>query len=240
MHKTLLLLLLMVMVTAVANADDFFVQRQKMVEEIEATVRYTSEHIGRKTLDKRVMTVMQKVPRHEFITDAMRTFAYLNQPLPIGYNQTISQPYIVALMTDLAGVNENSVVLEVGTGSGYQAAVLAELVRHVYSIEIVEALGRQARKTLERLAYHNVSVRIGDGYHGWVEHAPYDAILVTAAPETVPQALIDQLKPGGRLVIPVGKQSGVQSLQVVEKDAAGLISSHDVLPVGFVPLTRSQ
>lgn len=235
-----ILLFLLVMVTPVSAEDEFSAQRQKMVEEIKETVRYTSEHIGKKALDKRVMDVMQKVPRHEFVPDAMRTFAYLNQALPIGSNQTISQPYIVALMTDLAGINEDSVVLEVGTGSGYQAAVLAELVRHVYTIEIVEALGRQAGKTLERLAYRNVTVRIGDGYHGWMEHAPYDAILVTAAPETIPQALIDQLKPGGRLVIPVGKKSGVQSLQVVEKDAQGHISSHDILPVGFVPLTRSQ
>lgn len=235
-----ILLFLLVMVTPVSAKDDFSEQRKKMVEEIKETVRYTSEHIGKKALDKRVMDVMQKVPRHEFVPVAMRRFAYLNQPLPIGNNQTISQPYIVALMTDLAGINEDSIVLEVGTGSGYQAAVLAELARHVYSIEIVEVLGRQAEKTLERLAYHNVSVRIGDGYHGWMEHAPYDAILVTAAPETIPQALIDQLKPGGKLVIPVGKQSGVQSLQVVEKDAQGKILSHDVLPVGFVPLTRSQ
>jgi protein-L-isoaspartate(D-aspartate) O-methyltransferase len=233
-------LLLMLMATPACAEGDYPAQRQKMVEEIVETVRYTREHIGKMALDTRVMAVMQKVPRHEFVPAAMRPFAYLNRPLPIGSEQTISQPYIVALMTDLAGVNEDSIVLEVGTGSGYQAAVLAELVRHVYSIEIVEVLGKRAGQTLKRLGYHNVTVRIGDGYHGWPEHAPFDAILVTAAPETIPQALIDQLKAGGKLVIPVGKQSSVQTLQVVEKDAQGNISSHDVLPVGFVPLTRSQ
>jgi protein-L-isoaspartate(D-aspartate) O-methyltransferase len=220
--------------------DDFAVQRQKMVEEIRETVRYTSEHIGKKVLDARVIDVMLKVPRHEFVPPAMTAFAYFNQPLPIGNEQTISQPYIVALMTDLAGINKNSIVLEVGTGSGYQAAVLAELAQSVYSIEIVDALGKRARQTLERLGYNNINLRIGDGYHGWIEYAPYDAILVTAAPETIPQALIDQLKAGGKLVIPVGKQSSVQILQVLEKDARGNISSHDVLPVGFVPLTRDQ
>jgi protein-L-isoaspartate(D-aspartate) O-methyltransferase len=181
---------------------------------------------------------MQKVPRHEFVPVAMQAFAYLNQPLPIGNDQTISQPYIVALMTELAAINKDSIVLEVGTGSGYQAAVLAEMAKHVFSIEIVRELGEQAGKTLERLGYDNVTVRIGDGYHGWLEHAPYDAILVTAAPETIPPELIVQLKPGGNLVIPVGKQSAIQSLQVVHKNADGSITTHDVLPVGFVPFTR--
>ncbi len=238
MYKPLLFII--VLAVPAYAADNYSAQRQAMVDEIQETVRYTSEHIGKQALDVRVMAAMQKVPRHEFVPATMRAYAYLNQPLPIGNNQTISQPYIVALMTDLAGINKDSTVLEVGTGSGYQAAVLAELVRHVYSIEIIEALGKQAGETLKRLAYDNVTVRIGDGYNGWLEHAPYDAILVTAAPESIPQALLDQLKPGGKLVIPVGKQSGVQTLKLVEKDERGGISSHDVLPVGFVPLTRSQ
>ena len=235
-----ILLLLTLVIAPLCAGDEFSAKRQQMVAEIAETVRYTREHIGKIALDSKVMDVMRSVPRHEFVPAAMRSFAYLNQPLPIGHRQTISQPYIVALMTDLAAVNEDSIVLEVGTGSGYQAAVLAELVQHVYTIEIVGALGTQASLTLKRLNYTNVTVRIGDGYHGWVEHAPFDAIVVTAAPEIVPQALIEQLKPGGKLVIPVGKQSSVQILQVLEKDTQGNISRHDVLSVGFVPLTRSQ
>lgn len=221
-------------------ADDYHLLRQKMVEEIAETVQYTSEDIGKRALDQAVMKVMGTVPRHEFVPSAMRAFAYLNRPLPIGNRQTISQPYIVALMTDLAGLTADSIVLEVGTGSGYQAAVLAGLARHVYSIEIIESLGRQAQKTLQRLGYENITVRIGDGYHGWKEYAPFDAIVVTAAPSAIPEPLLDQLKPGGRLVIPVGEEAGIQTLQVLEKDTSGKISSRDVLPVGFVPLTRSQ
>jgi len=220
--------------------DDFHRQRQLMVKEIEETVRFTSEHTGKEALDPQILEALKKVPRHEFIPSSMQPFAYLNHPLPIGNDQTISQPYIVALMTELASINRDSIVLEVGTGSGYQAAVLAELVKHVYSIEIVEELGERASETLQRLGYHNTTVRIGDGYHGWLEHAPYDAILVTAAPEIIPQELIEQLKPGGKIVIPVGKQSATQSLQVLEKDAQGAIFKRDILPVVFVPLTRTQ
>ena len=186
------------------------------------------------------MDVMAKVLRHEFVPASMRSHAYLNRPLPIGSDQTISQPYIVALMTDLADIDQDSVVLEVGTGSGYQAAVLAELVDHVYTIEIIEKLGKSAELTLKRLGYRNVTVRVGDGYHGWIDHAPFDAILVTAAPEEIPEPLIQQLKPGGILVIPVGRQSGSQSLQVIEKDLSGQISKHNVLSVGFVPLTGTH
>ena len=200
-------------------------------------VRETRSYIGKDSLNERVIQAMARVPRHEFVPDAMRSYAYENRALPIGEEQTISQPYIVALMTDLADINKNSSVLEVGTGSGYQAAVLAELAGHVYTIEIIDSLGKRARATLERLNYQNVTVRIGDGYHGWQEHAPFDAILVTAAPEQVPQPLIEQLKPGGKLVIPVGRPFGGQSLQVLEKNAAGEVVIKDVLPVGFVPLT---
>jgi protein-L-isoaspartate(D-aspartate) O-methyltransferase len=239
-RQFIFLIFMFVFVSDSKAEDDFHRQRQLMVKEIEETVRFTSEYTGKQALDPQILEVLKKVPRHEFIPSSMQAFAYLNQPLPIGNNQTISQPYIVALMTELASINRESIVLEVGTGSGYQAAVLAELVKHVYSIEIVEELGKRASETLQRLGYHNATVRIGDGYHGWLEHAPYDAILVTAAPEIIPQDLIDQLKSGGKLVIPVGKQSAAQVLQVLEKDKQGTITKRDVLPVGFVPLTRNH
>ena len=215
-------------------------QRAALVAEIEDDVRRTESYTGRSELEAQVLEAIGSVPRHEFVPDQYRDNAYDNRPLPIGGGQTISQPYIVALMTDLAAVNADSLVLEIGTGSGYQAAVLAEIVRHVYSIEIVEPLGRRAAGTLERLGYDNVSVRIGDGYRGWPEHAPFDAILVTAAPEQIPQPLIEQLRPGGRLVVPVGPQRAGQSLRVIEKNAAGEISETDVLPVRFVPFTRDE
>jgi len=211
-----------------------------MVAEIEQNVRDTSHYTGRATLDDAVITAMATVLRHEFVPSAQRNLAYLNRPLPIGNGQTISQPYIVALMSDLANVDSRSVVLEVGTGSGYQAAVLAEVVEHVYTIEIIESLGRQAGETLARLGYRNVTVEIGDGYRGMPEYAPFDAIIVTAAPDQVPEPLIEQLRPGGRLVIPVGPVGAPQSLQVLEKDAAGRIDTIDVLPVRFVPFTRDD
>lgn len=222
----------------VGESQDYDRLRAGMVRDIEATVVETRGYIGKETLGEAVMKAMAEVPRHEFVPASLRDYAYLNQALPIGHGQTISQPYIVALMTDLAGIGPDSVVLEVGTGSGYQAAVLSRLARHVYTIEIVEPLGLEAKRALERLGYDNVTVRIGDGYNGWAEHAPFDAILVTAAPERIPQPLIDQLKPGGRLIIPVGRAGGVQSLRIVEKDESGEIREQDVLPVGFVPLTR--
>ncbi|HUF72392.1 MAG TPA: protein-L-isoaspartate(D-aspartate) O-methyltransferase [Gammaproteobacteria bacterium] len=215
-------------------------QRAALIAEIERDIRRTQSYTGRARFDPNVLDAIGKVPRHEFVPDAYRDFAYENRPLPIGNGQTISQPYIVALMTELASVDADSVVLEIGTGSGYQAAVLAEIARHVYSIEIVASLGERAAETLERLGYTNVSVRIGDGYQGWPEYAPFDAIIVTAAPEQVPAPLIGQLKPGGRLVVPVGPEGGTQSLRVIEKDAAGELSSTDVLPVRFVPFTRDE
>lgn len=221
-------------------ADDFSNQRRHMVYEINDMVNYTSEKIGKDALDERVMAAMAKVPRHEFVPDEMKSHAYINSALPIGLGQTISQPYIVALMTDLAQVNQGSRVLEVGTGSGYQAAILAELADHVYTIEIVEPLGLQAQDTLQNLGYKNVSVRIGDGYHGWPEAAPFDAILVTAAVEEVPADLIQQLEPGGRLVIPLGRPSGTQVLSVIRKTTDGSVQKDEVLPVGFVPLTGNH
>ncbi len=218
--------------------SDWEAEREALAREVEEDVRLTGGYTGKLLLDSQVMRAIRTVPRHEFVPEEYRQYAYLNRPLPIGEDQTISQPYIVALMTDLAELNEHSTVLEIGTGSGYQAAVLAEIVAHVYTIEIIEALGRRAEQTLERLGYENVSVRVGDGYKGWPEHAPFDAIIVTAAPETVPEPLKEQLAIGGRLVIPVGPQYGEQSLQVLVKQASGELTTSDVLPVRFVPFTR--
>ena len=233
-------LLLSLALAANSFAQDFDADRQSMVQIIVETTRQTSDYTGIKDLEPAVLKAMGRVPRHEFVPENMREYSYRDQPLPIGIGQTISQPFIVALMTALAGLDKDSIVLEVGTGSGYQAAVLAELARYVYTVEIIEELGERASSTLQRLGYLNISTRIGDGYHGWKEHAPFDAIIVTAAPETVPEALLEQLKPGGRLVIPVGKQSAVQTLQVWHKNKRGKMSRTDVLPVGFVPLTRDE
>jgi len=177
------------------------------------------------------------VPRHAFLPDALRLAAYANRPLPIGHQQTISQPYIVALMTDLLDPEADGRVLEIGTGSGYQAAVLSKLVKQVYTLEVVAALAEQASERLRRLGYGNVEVRQGDGHAGWPEHAPYDGIIVTAAAPEVPPVLIEQLKPGGRLLIPVGNRYSGQELLLIEKDRHGRLRQESVLPVIFVPLT---
>ena len=220
--------------------DGYETAQRSMIADIREMVVDTRSYTGVAALDEKVMQAMAVVPRHEFVPPPLREFAYLNNPLPIGAGQTISQPYIVALMTHLMNVDKDATVLEVGTGSGYQAAILAPLARHVYTIEIIETLGRQAENTLARLGYDNVTVKIGDGYIGWEEHAPFDAIIVTAAPEEVPQPLIDQLKPGARLVIPVGPQHGYQSLQVLEKQLSGEVKVTDILPVGFVPFVKGD
>ena len=221
-----------------AQAQDAYEpQRRRMVEEIAALTRETRSDTGRTALSDRVMAAMAKVPRHEFVTDGERRNAYANRPLPIGLGQTISQPYIVALMTDLMEVKPGDRVLEIGTGSGYQAAVLSELAGMVYTVEIVEPLAREAHERLKRLGYRNVVARTGDGYQGWPEHAPFDSIMVTAAPREVPQPLIDQLKPGGRLVVPVGAQASGQSLLLIEKQPDGKTTRRNVLAVRFVPLT---
>ena len=217
--------------------EEYQVRREHMVKEIEADVKFTSERIGKKALGRHVMEAMGKVPRHEFVPAHLRRSAYENRPLPIGYGQTISQPYIVALMTDLLDVDEDNVVLEIGTGSGYQAAILAELVEKVYTIEIVRELGEQAKGRLKRLGYQNVWVRIGDGYYGWEEHAPFDGIIVTAAANHIPPPLVKQLKPGGRIIIPVGSPFMTQQLMLVKKEKDGKIKTKQVLPVLFVPLT---
>lgn len=208
-----------------------------MIQDIEADVRLTSVYINKKELDPKVMDAMRKVPRHEFVPWQARHKAYENRPLPIGHGQTISQPYIVALMTDLLEPKRQHKVLEVGTGSGYQAAILAELVAEVFTIEIIEPLGNEAKERLKQLNYKNVHVRIGDGYYGWEEHGPFDGIVVTAATSHIPPPLIHQLKPGGRMVIPVGSRFMVQQLVVVEKDAKGKLTTRQILPVRFVPLT---
>lgn len=185
--------------------------------------------------EKNVLEAMGEVPRHEFVPKNLIRYAYENRPLPIGYGQTISQPYIVALMTELLKVNKDSVVLEVGTGSGYQAAVLSKLVKKVYTIEIIKELGEPARKRLRRLGYKNVEVKIGDGYYGWKEHAPFDAIIVTCAARHVPPPLIQQLKPGGRMCIPVGSFL-YQNLVLIEKSKEGKLKQKSIIPVMFVPL----
>lgn len=183
------------------------------------------------------LEAMRRVPRHEFVPDNLKPRAYFDTPLPIGYDQTISQPYVVAYMTELIKPQKKHKVLEVGTGSGYQAAVLAELVDHVYTIEIIEALGEPAKAALARLSYENVTVKIGDGYFGWEAHAPYDAILVTAAPDHIPPSLVRQLKPGGIMCIPVGGRFQTQNLTLVQKRTDGSIRTKQVMPVRFVPLT---
>ena len=224
--------------TAQAQGQDAFeLQRKRMVEEIAALTRETRVDTGRASLSERVMGAMAKVPRHEFVPALERRNAYANRPLPIGRGQTISQPFIVALMSDLMEVKPGDRVLEIGTGSGYQAALLAELAGTVYTIEIVEPLAREAAERLKRLGYRNVMTRTGDGYQGWPEHAPFDAIMVTAAPREVPQPLVDQLKPGGRLVVPVGGQAAGQSLLLIGKQPDGKISRRTILAVRFVPLT---
>ena len=195
---------------------------------------------ARAVRDPRVLAAMRDVPRHLFLPPELQRQAYADRPLPIGYDQTISQPYIVALMTELARPDPADRALEVGTGSGYQAAVLSRLVAHVYTIEIVEPLARSAEERLENLGYANVTVRAGDGYAGWPDMSPFDIIMVTAAPDHVPEPLLAQLKPGGRLVIPVGPISAVQQLQLIEKDNAGRTQTTRVAPVQFVPLVRPR
>ncbi len=205
--------------------------RRRMVEE---------QLRARDIEDPQVLAAMGRVPRHLFVPDALRFRAYADHPLPIGNGQTISQPYIVALMTQLAEVESGDVVLEIGTGSGYQAAVLSEIAREVYTIEIVPDLAESARTRLAELGYRNVTAKTGDGYLGWKEKAPFDAILVTAAAPEVPPPLVEQLAPGAILVIPVGPQSQVQSLLRIEKAADGTTTTREVLPVVFVPLVRER
>jgi protein-L-isoaspartate(D-aspartate) O-methyltransferase len=223
---------------ATLPADDlaFTAQRAAMVAEVRQYATLNPPR-GKARLSEDVLRVMGEVERHFFVPDDVLPYAYENRPLPIGHGQTISQPYIVALMTDMAELQPDDVVLEVGTGSGYQAAILARLVQRVYSIEIIEALASESAARLQALGYANVDTRLGDGYYGWEEHAPFDAILVTAAASHVPPPLIEQLKPGGRMVIPVGSSFLTQYLLLVEKTADGEILTRQITAVSFVPLT---
>ncbi len=241
--KTLLQLVLsMVAVAQEATAQDVECVRERgaMVETIRAYAWSDNGALGQQGLSERVLEAMGRTKRHLFISERSCSIAYADRPVPIGFGQTISQPYIVALMTQLAEVAPDHVVLEVGTGSGYQAAVLARLARKVCTIEIVPPLAEAAAKTLKDLAYDNVSVRLGDGYGGWPECGPFDAIVVTAALGQIPPLLIEQLKVGGRLVMPVGPAYTSQQLTVVEKIAPGKTTTRAVALVRFVPFTRSQ
>jgi protein-L-isoaspartate(D-aspartate) O-methyltransferase len=220
--------------------NEMSTEHEFMMEAIRASVRDSADYTGRTQLSDRVMAAMASVKREEFVLPEYRHLAYQNTSLPIEASQTISQPLIVALMTDMLDPQPEDVILEVGTGSGYQAAVLSGLVQHVYSVEIVEELADSAADTLQRLGYDNVTVRAGDGYAGWPEYAPFDGIIVTAAPEHIPPPLLQQLKPGGKLAIPIGEEHGYQELLLVEVDETGKISKRSVLPVRFVPLTRER
>lgn len=211
-------------------------ERQALVRTIEKHVQETSGYLGRARLSAPVLEAMRNVPRHEFVPDWLRSSAYLDRPLPIGHDQTISQPYIVAIMTDLLDLPPGCRVLDIGTGSGYQAAILAEICDAVYTIEIVEALGLEARARLERLGYENITVRIGDGFLGWPEQQPFDAIIVAAVTTEFPPPLLEQLKPGGRMIIPLHSGRG-QQLVLGEKQDDGTVTQREILPVRFVPLT---
>jgi protein-L-isoaspartate(D-aspartate) O-methyltransferase len=214
-----------------STEEDFTLKRRRMVErQIKA----------RGVTNKIVLAAMEEVPRHMFVPENYRQFSYYDQPLPIGQGQTISQPYIVALMTELLHVDKDDIVLEIGTGSGYQAAVLSVIINELYTIEIVEELGIQASEHLKSLGYDNVNVKIGDGSQGWPDKAPFDAIIVTAAAEKIPEPLIEQLKPGGRMVIPVDNISGFQDLLIVDKDKAGNVITKKTIPVMFVPLVEGE
>jgi protein-L-isoaspartate(D-aspartate) O-methyltransferase len=225
--------LLPILAACAAVAADYPAQHEALVAEVQEYAALAGD--GR--LDDRVIDALRTVGRHEFVPESERRFAYENRPLPIGYGQTISQPYVVALMTDLLDPGPNDVVLEVGTGSGYQAAILSGLVAHVYTIEIIQPLWETATRRLADLGFDNVTTRLGDGYYGWKDHAPFDAIIVTAAPSHVPPPLVQQLRPGGRLVIPVGGRFVTQQLLLIEKASEGEIITRQIATVRFVPLT---
>ena len=221
------------------NTEQFAALRQQMVLEIATHSVLLIDRLGRSNLDSRVMEVMGKVPRHEYVPLEIQPYAYLNRPLPIGFDKTISQPFIVALMTDLLNIQDDDTILEIGTGLGYQAAVLAELAKKVYSVEMIEALATQAQNRIERAGYKNVEIRVGNGSLGWPEHAPFDKVIVTAAPDLIPTPLINQLKSGGRMVIPAGLPDN-QQLMLVEKNAEGRLTTKEILPVRFSELEGTE
>jgi len=217
------------------SADDFDLLRRHMLAEIAAGALYVSSAIGKPMLDERVMAAMGRVARHEFVPVELQAYAYANIPLPIGFDKTVSQPFIVALMTDLLDIGPGDCVLEIGTGLGYHAAVLAQLAAKVYSIEVVDELARQAKQRLQRQGCSNVELRTGNGYHGWSEHAPFDKVLVAAAPDLIPPPLLQQLKAGGKMVVPAGLPDA-QQLMFVEKDGNGKVAMREILPVRFSQL----
>jgi protein-L-isoaspartate(D-aspartate) O-methyltransferase len=219
--------------------EEFEVVRRRMLAEISAEVVQLHETTGKSAFDERVMAAMARVPRHEFVPIEFRTFAYANIPLPIGFGKTISQPFIVALMTDLLDIGPDDAVLEIGTGLGYQTAILSRLARKVYSIEIIEELGRQAKQRLRRQGCTNVELKIANGYYGWSEYAPFDKVIVTAAPDLIPPPLIQQLKTGGKLVIPAGLPDA-QTLILVEKPSNGGVTTKKILPVRFSQLESAE
>jgi protein-L-isoaspartate(D-aspartate) O-methyltransferase len=229
--------ILLICIPQLSHGDAYEARRLQMVATQLDARTVKDGRIGVK--DERVLEAMRKVPRHEFVPDHQKPRAYADSPLPIGYDQTISQPYIVAYMTELLKPQKEHKVLEIGTGSGYQAAVLAELVEQVYTIEIVEPLGEEAKNRFKHLKYQNITAKVGDGYFGWEEHAPFDAIIVTAAGDHIPPPLVRQLKPGGKMCIPVGGKFQVQHLMLVEKNADSKVTTKQVMPVRFVPLTRN-
>ena len=221
------------------SAEDFEVLRQHMLAEISAVTLQMRDLIGKAALDERVMMAMGKVPRHEFVPFELQPHAYANVPLPIGFDKTISQPFIVALMTDLLDISADDTVLEIGTGLGYQTAILAQLARKVYSIEIIEELGRQAKQRLNRKGCTNIELKIANGYHGWSEHAPFDKVIVTAAPDLIPPPLIHQLKAGGKMVVPAGLPDA-QQLVLVEKHNNGRVTMREILQVRFSQLEDTE
>jgi len=222
-----------------AGQDSYAKQRQSMLDDIEAITRETRFETGRGQLSERVMKSMAQVPRHRFVPPDQERHAYENRPLPIGEGQTISQPFIVALMTDMLELEPEDTVLEIGTGLGYQATIAAALARRVYSVEMIEELSRRAQRRLTRLGIRNVELKIGNGCLGWAEHAPFDKIIVTAAPDLIPPELLAQLKPGGRMAIPAGLPDAQQLLFVV-KDADGRVTTKEILPVRFSQLEGTE
>ncbi len=221
------------------SAEPFEPLRRHMLAEITASTAHVASVIGKAALDQRVLQAMGKVLRHEFVPIELQPYAYANVPLPIGFDKTISQPFIVALMTDLLDLRPEDAVLEIGTGLGYQAAILAELAGKVFSIEVIEELAQHAKRRLSRQGYANIELRIANGYYGWVEHAPFDKVIVTAAPDLIPPPLLQQLKPGGKMVIPAGLPES-QQLLLVEKDDSGRTRTKEILPVRFSQLEGAE
>jgi protein-L-isoaspartate(D-aspartate) O-methyltransferase len=219
--------------------EDFELLRRHMLAEISAGAQHVSGMIGKSAFDQRVMAAMAKVPRHEFVPIELQAYAYANIPLPIGFDKTVSQPFIVALMTDLLDIGDGDAVLEIGTGLGYHAAILAQLAGKVYSVEIIDELARQAKLRLERHGCGNVEVKIANGYFGWAEHAPFDKIVMAAAPDLIPPPLLQQLKAGGKMVAPAGL-SDAQQLMLIEKDTGGRVRMREILPVRFSQLEEPE